>query len=65
MAIEEGVTSGTTPVYLNTTLEITSVENIYQGNLAELGEVKRRYDPTNLMSSTTKFTIPFVIAPQN
>lgn len=57
VAESEGVTTNDTPVYLNTTLEITPVEHIYRGNLEHLGRVRAKYDPDDVMSLTGGFKI--------
>ena|ERR1700753_2069123 len=57
VAKSEGVTSDSAPVYLNTSLENTSVEAIYQDNLEPLRQLREKYDPTGLMSLTGGFKI--------
>lgn len=57
VAKAEGVTRGDAPVYLNTSLETTSVEQIYQGNLEHLEAIRAKYDPDDVMSLTGGFKI--------
>lgn len=58
VAESEKVTSDDAPVYLNTTLEDTPVEKIYQKNLEHLKLMRERYDPNGIMSLTGGFKIP-------
>lgn len=58
VAESEKVTSDDAPVYLNTTLEDTPVEKIYQKNLEHLKLMRGRYDPKGIMSLTGGFKIP-------
>jgi hypothetical protein len=39
--------------------DITSVEQIYRGNLSKLSALRAKYDPGNVMGRTGGFRIPF------
>ena len=58
VALEEGVTTNDAAIYMNTALEDTPVEHIYQGNLEHVREVRKKYDPDDFMSMTGGFRIP-------
>lgn len=58
VALAEGCTDESAPIYLNTSLESTKVEDIYRNNLKWLGEVRKIYDPDNVMGNTGGFRIP-------
>ena len=57
VAESEEVTTNDAPIYLNTTLEFTPVENIYRGNLEHLKGIRAKYDPDDIMSLTGGFKI--------
>ena len=58
VAKAEGVTRDDAPVYLNTSLETTPVEKIYQENLENLEAIRAKYDPDGVMSLASGFKIP-------
>ncbi|KAH8984215.1 hypothetical protein EDB86DRAFT_2833631 [Lactarius hatsudake] len=63
IALQEGCTTPSAPVYCNTTLEdVTTPEQIYRDNL-ELSALRIRYDPDNVMERTGGFRIPFPFGP--
>ncbi|KAJ6526907.1 hypothetical protein DFH09DRAFT_935774, partial [Mycena vulgaris] len=60
IAILEGCTTKNAPVYCNTTLEdVTTLPQIYRGNLRDLSALRTKYDPGNVMKRTGGFRIPF------
>lgn len=64
VAISEGCATDDAPVYSNTTLyEDTSINEIYRGNLDDLREIRKMYDPKDIMSLTGGFRIPIYSAP--
>ena len=59
IALQEGCTTLDAPVYCNTTLEdVTTPPQIYQGNLARLSTLRRRYDPDDVLGRTGGYRIP-------
>ncbi|KAI9441861.1 hypothetical protein H4582DRAFT_1849534 [Lactarius indigo] len=64
IALQEGCTTPSAPVYCNTTLEdVTTPEQIYRDNLDDLSALRNRYDPDNVMGRTGGFRIPFRFGP--
>ena len=63
-AIDEKCTTDDAPVYCNTSFaEVTTPEKIYRGNLPELSELRKVYDPHNVMGRTGGYRIPFPQSP--
>lgn len=58
VAIREGCTADYAPIYNNTSLEHTLVENIYRDELKELSALRMKYDPADVMGRTGGFKIP-------
>lgn len=64
IALQEQCTTLNAPVYCNTTLvDVTTPEQIYRANLTRLSQLRRTYDPNNVMGRTGGFRIP--LAPRN
>ena len=57
VALKEGCTTKGLPIYLNITLENTSVKDIYSVNYDGLKAVRKKYDPTNVMKQAAGFII--------
>lgn len=49
VALVDGCTTDSLPMYLNITLESTSAEDIYRDNYEDLKRLRRTYDPNNVM----------------
>jgi len=58
VALDEGCTEKSAPIYLNTSLESTSAKEIYGSNLKKLSKVREKYDLKNVMGRTGGFKIP-------
>ena len=58
VALSEKCTTDNTPVYWNTTLGDTSVQEIYRNNLASLSSTRAKYDPKDIMKNAGGFRIP-------
>jgi len=58
VAKQEGCTHDQLPVYCNTSLADTPVENIYKNNLWKLRRIRAKYDPNEMMSRAGGFRIP-------
>jgi len=61
VALKEGCTTSDAPVYYNTTLadpDVTTPQEIYRHNLADLSALRAKYDPHNVMSLAGGFRIP-------
>jgi hypothetical protein len=61
VALAEGCTTPDVPVYCNTTLadpDVTTLQQIYRHNLADLSALRTKYDPHNVMGLTGGFRIP-------
>lgn len=57
VALEEGCTTNDLPIYLNITLENTSIKEIYGDNYDELKVIRNSYDPKNVMGQAAGFII--------
>ena len=57
VALKEKCTTNDLPRYLNITLESTSVKDIYRVNYNELKDIRKKYDPTNVMGQAAGFII--------
>ncbi|KAJ7580371.1 hypothetical protein C8J56DRAFT_961446 [Mycena floridula] len=59
IALLEKCTTHNAPVYCNTTLaDVTTPQQIYRDNLSKLSELRKKYDPDNVMEKTGGFRIP-------
>ena len=57
VALKEGCTTNDLPNYLNLTLETTSAKDIYGDNYNELKDIRKKYDPRNVMGRAAGFII--------
>ncbi|KAM6496653.1 hypothetical protein JOM56_007126 [Amanita muscaria] len=57
VALKENCTTENLPMYLNITLEDTSVKDIYRDHYEELKRLRRKYDPNNVMGLAAGFVI--------
>lgn len=62
VALQEGCTKDTYPIYQNMTLNTTPVRDIFRGNLERLGAIRAKYDPHDIMSNAAGFRIPLYTA---
>jgi hypothetical protein len=57
VALKEKCATENLPMYLNITLENTSVKDIYRDRYEELKRLRREYDPHNVMGLAAGFVI--------
>ena len=57
VALQEKCTTNDLPHYLNISLESTSVKDIYGVNYNELKDIRKKYDPENVMGQAAGFII--------
>lgn len=57
VALKENCTTENLPMYLNITLEDTSVKDIYRDHYEELKRLRHKYDPNNVMGLAAGFVI--------
>jgi hypothetical protein len=58
-ALLQHLTTDTTPMYYNLSLDGTSTSDIYQGHKDKLALIRSRYDPCKVMDRTGGFRIEF------
>ncbi|KAG2109759.1 hypothetical protein DEU56DRAFT_920282 [Suillus clintonianus] len=58
VAEDEGCTNDKLPIYCNTSLADTPVEDIYKDHLSTLSKIRAKYDPDDMMRRTGGFRIP-------
>jgi len=63
VAMSEKCATDNMPVYWNTTLGDTPVQDIYCNNLTSLSRTRAKYDPKDVMKNTGGFRIPLPQAP--
>jgi hypothetical protein len=64
VAMSEKCTTDSAPVYWNTTLGDTPVQDIYRNNFTSLRVTRAKYDPKDIMGQTGGFRIPLPKAPE-
>jgi hypothetical protein len=58
IAISQGCATPDAPIYYNLALDQVQASEVYQGNLAELIPIRKKYDPKQIMDRTGGFRIP-------
>ena len=58
VALKEKCTTNDLPFYLNITLESTWAKDIYGVNYNELKDIRKKYDPEDVMGQAAGFIIP-------
>lgn len=61
VASEQGCTIPNAPIYSNTTLGGTPLADIYRDNLPMLSQIRKKYDPQDVMGRSGGFIIPLPI----
>ena len=62
IALQENCTTPDAPVYCNTALDVTTTpQQIYRDHLVKLSQLRRKFDPHQVMDRTGGFRIPFML----